>query len=62
VIGSLKRSGTVIAAFDNEPGLCNLFKSAFPDAAVCLLDTAHAPGAPALHEGILKAEDFSGLM
>jgi hypothetical protein len=62
VIESLKRSGTVIAAFDNEPGLCNLFKVAFPEAAVCLLDTSHGPGAPSLNDGILKAEDFSGLV
>jgi len=62
VIANLKRSGEVIAAFDNEPGLCNLFHSAFPDASVCLLDTSCGPGAPTLDEGIASAPDFMTLL
>jgi beta-phosphoglucomutase-like phosphatase (HAD superfamily) len=62
VIGNLRRSGEVIAAFDNEPGLCNLFKNSFPSATVGWIRTAHAPGAPDLADGILKAPDFSDLL
>tara|TARA_B100000674_G_C37879892_1_gene933781 strand:+ start:325 stop:1047 length:723 start_codon:yes stop_codon:yes gene_type:complete len=62
VIASIQRSGEVIAAFDNEPGLCNLFHKAFPSAAVCLLDTSHGPGAPPLDAGLQRAPDFIGLL
>jgi hypothetical protein len=62
VIVSLRRSGEVIAAFDNEPGLCNLFKSSFPSATVGWIRTAYAPGAAAIADGILEVPDFSDLL
>lgn len=44
----VERGGEVVAAFDNEPANCNLFKRSFPRADVYLLDTGHLPGAPEL--------------
>jgi hypothetical protein len=62
VVTRLKRTGEVIAAFDNEPGLCNLLKESFPDAFVCLIDTNHAPGAPPLRDDVITRPDFSELL
>lgn len=62
VITKLRRSGEVIAAFDNEPGLCNLFKESFPDATVGFIDTSFAPGAPPLREDILQSPDFRAFL
>ncbi|MFT7582746.1 MAG: hypothetical protein ACI9MR_004429, partial [Myxococcota bacterium] len=58
VISSLRRTGHVVGSFDNEPGLCNLFKEAFPEAVVCWLDTSHAPGAPPLGPNIHTLGNF----
>ena len=46
----------------NEPGLCNLMKESFPEATVVWLETAHAPGAPALREDIPGVCDFAPLL
>jgi hypothetical protein len=54
----LHRTGVVTAAFDNEPGNCNIFKQLFPDTSVFLLDTQHFPGAPPLEPGIHVIGDF----
>jgi len=62
VISHLRKSGTVVGAFDNEPGLCNLFKRAFPDAAVVWVDSSHAPGAPALDPDIATVRHFTELL
>lgn len=62
VIAHLRRIGPVVASFDNEPRLCNLFKAHFPDALVGLLDTHCAPGAPPLSEGVLTLSDFTALL
>lgn len=62
VIEHLRRVGRVVGAFDNEPGLCNLFREAFPDAVVVWLDTHHAPGAPPLRRDVLPVDDFSTLL
>ena len=51
-----------MASFDNEPGLCNLFKAAFPDAVVAWLRTGHAPGAPSLRPDVLHLTDFASLL
>jgi hypothetical protein len=58
VVDHLRDAGEVIGAFDNEPGFCNLFREAFPEATVILLDTAHSPGAPRLIAGIDRISDF----
>jgi phosphoglycolate phosphatase-like HAD superfamily hydrolase len=62
VIAHLRRVGRVVGAFDNEPGLCNLFREAFEDAVVVWLDTSFAPGAPALRSDVLPVADFSALL
>jgi hypothetical protein len=62
VIARLRQTGRVVGSFDNEPGLCNLFKVSFPEASVVWLDTSHAPGAPALREDIARVKDFTALV
>lgn len=58
VIAHLRASGEVVGSFDNEPGLCNLFKENFPEASVVWLDTSHAPGAPELRTDVPAVKDF----
>jgi hypothetical protein len=55
----LHRSGVVTAAFDNEPGNCNIFKELFPETDVFLVDTQHFPGAPALDPRVSVIGDFA---
>lgn len=55
----LHRSGVVTAAFDNEPGNCNIFKELFPETDVFLVDTQHFPGAPALDPRVSVIADFA---
>jgi hypothetical protein len=62
VISHLRRIGTVVASFDNEPKLCNLFKSNFPDALVGWMDTHCAPGAPPIIDGVHTLKDFTDLL
>ncbi|MCB9729120.1 MAG: HAD family hydrolase [Deltaproteobacteria bacterium] len=62
VVEHLRATGEVVAVFDNEPGLCNLFHEAFPAAACVLLDTSCAPGAPPLAPGLQRVADFRGLL
>ncbi len=54
----LARVGRVVAAFDNEPGNCNVFKTHFPEAESVFVDTQHLPGAPALSPGVATIGDF----
>jgi len=56
---SLARIGKVVAAFDNEPGNCNVFLQAYPDCDSVLVDTQHMPGAPPLARGVHVVSDFS---
>lgn len=62
VIAHLRKTGRVIGSFDNEPGLCNLFKASFADAVVGWLDTGHAPGAPNLDPRVVALRDFTELL
>jgi hypothetical protein len=55
----MRRSGVVTAAFDNEPGNCNIFKELFPETDVFMLDTQHFPGAPPLDPRVHVIGDFS---
>ena len=59
VAPALRRIGKVIAAFDNEPGNCNVFLEAYPACASVLVDTQHMPGAPALASGVHVIASFS---
>ncbi len=54
----LARVGRVVAAFDNEPGNCNTFRSHFPDAESVFIDTQHMPGAPPLAAEVSVIADF----
>ena len=58
VAPKLRRIGRVVAAFDNEPGNCNVFIELAPDAEVVFVDTQHLPGAPRLHPGVHVVADF----
>lgn len=62
VITHLRATGEVIGSFDNEPGLCNLFAEAFPEAVVVWLDQPHAPGAPPLSARVQTTKDFVPLV
>ena len=55
---SILKMGTVIAAIDNEPGNCNVFRKTFPGASVVCIDTQHSPTAPPLDPGIALLPDF----
>ena len=59
VAPTLARVGEVVASFDNEPANCNLFKEAFPEADIVLLDTQHVPGAPPLRSDVAIVADFA---
>jgi hypothetical protein len=54
----ISQTGTVVAAFDNEPGNCNLFLNSWPDALSVFLDTTCGPNPPALLDGVLSIERF----
>lgn len=62
VLARLRQGGAVIGAFDNEPALCNLFRSELPDATVVHLATTHSPDAPPLLPEIEVVEDFLSLV
>lgn len=62
VIASLRRMGEVVGAFDNEPGLCNLFQDAYPTASVFWLDAPHAPNPPLLDDRVEVITDFTALL
>lgn len=59
VIDFLGTLGHVVATFDNEPANCNLFRRMFPKAVSVFMDTAMAPDAPPLDEGIPHIRDFT---
>lgn len=61
VVDHLNRSGEVVAVFDNEPAICNLFHAAFPNAFTFWLDTSCAPGAPKLATEVKTIADFTAL-
>ncbi|MCK6510725.1 HAD family hydrolase [Myxococcota bacterium] len=62
VVDHLRQAGDVVAVFDNEPGLCNLFLRAFPEAVVVRLDMPHAPNPESLLEDIIQIPHFAHLL
>jgi hypothetical protein len=54
----MARLGHVVAAFDNEPGNCNVMRAHYPDAHIVFVDTQHTPEAPSLDDGIHVVRDF----
>ncbi len=55
---SIARVGRVVAAFDNEPGNCNVLLSHFSECDSVMVDTQHLPGAPPLSPGVHVVADF----
>lgn len=55
----LARIGSVVAAFDNEPGNCNAFVEMCPAAEVVFVDTQHLPGAPELLPSVHVVGDLT---
>ena len=62
VIDRLKGSASIVAAFDNEPGICNTIQLACPDALVFHMATTWSPGAPALLPDVHVIADFVALL
>jgi hypothetical protein len=58
IVDFVAHLGVVVASFDNEPGNCNLFAAKWPEALVALVETQHAPGAPALAPSVRRMRDF----
>jgi hypothetical protein len=54
----LLEKGTVLAAFDNEPGHANDYRASFPEATVVLLATGHSGRVSVLAEGIVAVPHF----
>jgi len=50
--------GHVVAAFDNEPELVNLFVDSFPDATVVLFDSMHSPTKVSPYASVRKIGAF----
>jgi hypothetical protein len=55
----IERLGEIVAAFDNEPGNCNIFAEGHPGAESVFVDTQHLPGAPKLHPSVKIIPDFT---
>ncbi|MEM1009096.1 MAG: hypothetical protein AAGJ35_08835 [Myxococcota bacterium] len=62
MVAHLRQAGDVVAAFDNEPGLCNMFQDAFPKAHVFHVDMPRAPGPPPLHSIVEVIPHFGALL
>jgi FMN phosphatase YigB (HAD superfamily) len=62
VVEHLRLAGEVVAVFDNEPGLCNLFQRSFPDATVVRLNMPCAPNPQPLMENIPLVSHFAQLL
>jgi len=58
VAPELRRLGTLIAVFDNEPMNVNLFLDAYPAATGVFLDTQYAPDPPPLDPRALVIQSF----
>jgi len=54
----LKRLGTVVATFENEPANANMLLKAFPYTRSYLLTTQHSPGAPEPVPEVIAIRDF----
>ena len=55
----LRSTGTVIAAFDNEPANVNVYRRAFgSDTFSVLFETLHSPNPPPLIDGVYRLDSF----
>ena len=55
----LNSTGTTVAAFDNEPGNCNLFADTWPEGRSVFLKTTWAPNPPPLGEAVITVDGFA---
>lgn len=58
MLDAMDELGRVVATFENEPGNANMFHRRWPAAHTVLLDTQHAPGAPALDAACSRVPNF----
>ncbi|MEM6533438.1 MAG: HAD family hydrolase [Myxococcota bacterium] len=58
VTNYLRHYGKVIATFDNEPANANVYRRAFPGAAVFAFDAPHSPNPPPLLADVQKITTF----
>lgn len=54
----LRRLGTVVATFENEPGNANMLRSEFPYADHFLLTTQHSPASAPPDPALVRVRDF----
>jgi hypothetical protein len=54
----LRHFGKVIAAFDTEPGNVNVYRRAFADAGIYLVNAPHTPNAPPLLPNVELLDKF----
>jgi hypothetical protein len=59
MLDAMDELGVVVATFENEPGNANMFLARWPLATHVLLETQHAPGAPALDSRAFAVRDFT---
>ena len=52
-------TGTTVAAFDNEPGNCNLFAETWPEGRSVFVKTTWAPNPPPLRDDVLTVDGFA---
>lgn len=54
----IKKLGTVVASFENEPVNINLLFEYFPKSIPFFLDTSHKPNAPPVNKGIHHIKNY----
>ncbi len=54
----IKKLGTVVASFENEPANINLLFEYFPENIPFFLDTSHKPNAPPVNKGIHHIKNY----
>lgn len=59
MLDAMDELGVVVGTFENEPGNANMFLSRWPLGVHVLLETQHAPGAPALDPRAFAVGDFT---
>jgi hypothetical protein len=57
-IAYIEQLGRVIAVFENEPVIMNLFAERFPEAKACFVETEHKPNSPPLTEAAYSLKHY----
>jgi hypothetical protein len=58
---AIRKIGTVVAGFDNEPAHANALKQGFPEASVVWLRTDRSPALDEPREDLMRAFGFMGI-